>query len=144
METTSNSQARKEFKFSLLKRLYEQGRDRQDIIDFYRLIDWMMTLGLELQSEFDQQVTQYEETMKMPYITSIEIRGELKGKLLEAQQIVKRQLNRRVGELNPSLIKQVEVLPIEELEELTDAILDFSTVANLEEWLKARPKPVDS
>jgi len=53
-------------------------------------------------------------------------------------------LNRRVGELNPSLIKQVEVLPIEELEELTDAILDFSTVANLEEWLKARPKPVDS
>jgi hypothetical protein len=104
----------------------------------------MMTLGLELQSEFDQQVTQYEETMKMPYITSIEIRGELKGKLLEAQQIVKRQLNRRVGELNPSLIKQVEVLPIEELEELTDAILDFSTVANLEEWLKARPKPVDS
>ena len=72
--------------------------------------------------------------MKMSYITSIEI----SGKLSEAQLIVKRQLKRRVGELHPSLIKQVEALPIEELEELTDALLDFSTVANLEQWLKSR------
>lgn len=78
LETTSDRRARKDFKFSLLKRLYEQGRDRQDIINFYGLIDWMMTLSKELQSEFNQQVTQYEEEMKMPYITSIERSGDSK------------------------------------------------------------------
>jgi len=135
--------ARKEYKLSLIKRLYEQGRDRQDIINFYGLIDWLMTLTKKLQAEFNQQVTQYEEEMKMPYITSIERSGKLEGQLLEAQKLVKRQLKRRVGEIEKSLIKQVEALPIEALEELSEALLDFSTVANLEEWLKARPKPVE-
>ncbi len=135
LETTSDPQARKEFKFSLLKRLYEQGRDRQDIIDFYRLIDWMMTLGLELQSEFDQQVTQYEETMKMPYITSIERSGELKGE----QKVIIRLLNQRVGEIRPPLIEQIRKLSVEQLEELTDVLFTFSAVADLEQWLKARP-----
>ena len=144
LETTSNSQARKEFKFSLLKRLYEQGRDRQDIIDFYRLIDWMMTLGLELQSEFDQQVTQYEETMKMPYITSIEIRGEQRGELKGEQKVIIRLLNQRVGEIKPPLIEQIRKLSVEQLEELTDVLFTFSTVADLEKWLKARSKPVES
>lgn len=123
--------------------MYEQGRDRQDIINFYGLIDWLMTLTKKLQAEFNQQVTQYEEEMKMPYITSIERSGKLEGQLLEAQKLVKRQLKRRVGEIEKSLIKQVEALPIEALEELSEALLDFSTVANLEEWLKARPKPVE-
>jgi hypothetical protein len=144
LETTSNSQARKEYKFSLLKRLYEQGRDRQDIIDFYRLIDWMMTLGLELQSEFDQQVTQYEETMKMPYITSIEIRGEQRGELKGEQKVIIRLLNQRVGEIKPPLIEQIRKLSVEQLEELTDVLFTFSTVADLEKWLKARPKPLES
>jgi hypothetical protein len=135
--------ARKEYKLSLIKRLYEQGRDRQDIINFYGLIDWLMTLTKKLQAEFNQQVTQYEEEMKMPYITSIERSGKLEGQLLEAQKLVKQQLKRRVGEIEKSLIKQVEALPIEALEELSEALLDSSTVANLEEWLKARPKPVE-
>ncbi len=151
LETTNDRVARKVYKLALIKRLYEQGFSRVDIINLYNLIDWMMTLSKDLEREFQQELKQYEEEKKMPYITSIERagqlegeligeqRGELKGKLLEAQQIVKRQLNRRVGELNPSLIKQLDALPIEELEELTDALLDFSTVANLEQWLRARP-----
>jgi len=65
------------------------------------------------------------------------------GKELQTQQIVKRQLNRRVGELNSSLIQQVEALPIKALEELTDALLDFSSVTDLEQWLKGRPKLVN-
>jgi len=147
LETTSNSQARKEYKFSLLKRLYEQGRDRQDIIDFYRLIDWMMTLALELQSEFDQQVTQYEETMKMPYITSIEIRGEQRGEqrgeLKGKQDLILQMLNYRFSEIDPSLVAQIKTLASEQLGELVKAVFNFSTATDLEQWLKSRPKPVE-
>jgi len=119
-----------------------------------------MTLSKELEREFQQELKQYEEEKKMPYITSIERAGQLKGQLegeligeqrgeqrgelLEAQKLVKRQLKRRVGEIEKSLIKQVEALPVEELEELGEALLDFSTVANLEQWLKSKPKPVES
>jgi hypothetical protein len=145
LETTKNRRARKEFKLSLIKRLYEQGHDRQDIINLYGLIDWMMTIPDELQEEFNQQITQYEQEMKMPYITSIErsgeVKGEVKGKLIQTQQIVKRQLHRRIGEIDSSLIHQVEALPIEVLEELTDALLDFSTIADFEQWLENRSKP---
>jgi hypothetical protein len=141
LETTKNRRARKEFKLSLIKRLYEQGHDRQDIINLYGLIDWMMTIPEELQEEFNQQITQYEQEMKMPYITSIERSGEVKGKLIQTQQIVKRQLHRRIGEIDFSLIHQVEALPIEVLEELTDALLDFSTIADFEQWLENRSKP---
>jgi predicted transposase YdaD len=69
-----------------------------------------------------------------------EQRGELKGE----QKLVIKLLNRRIGELKPPVIEQIRKLPVEQLAELAEALLDFSTVANLEEWLKARPKPVES
>ena len=58
-----------------MRRLYEQGFSRQDIINLYEFIDWMMTLLTELQAEFQQELTQYEEEKKMPYITSIQSRS---------------------------------------------------------------------
>jgi hypothetical protein len=148
LETTDDRVARKVYKLALIKRLYEQGFSREDIINLYNLIDWIMTLTKDLEREFQQELSKYEEEKKMPYITSIEragqLKGQLKGELLEAQKLVKRQLKRRVGEIEKSLIKQVEALPVEALEELGEALLDFSTVANLEEWLKARPKQVEA
>jgi len=98
-----------------------------------------MTLSKNLEREFQQELNKYEEKRNMPYVTSI-VR---EGKLQQTQQIAKRQLNRRVGELDPDLIKQVEALPIEALEELTDALLDFSSVTDLQRWLQNRPTQVE-
>jgi hypothetical protein len=70
--------------------------------------------------------------------------GEQRGEQLEAQKLVKKQLKRRVGEIDKSLIEQVEALPIEALEELGEALLDFSIVTDLQKWLNSRPKPVES
>jgi predicted transposase YdaD len=111
-----------------------------------------MTLTKDLEREFQEELSNYEEDKKMPYITSIERAGQLKGELigeqrgelLEAQKLVKRLLTRRVGEIDKSLIKQIEALTIEALEELGEALLDFSNVTHLEEWLASRPKPVES
>lgn len=51
------------------------------------------------------------------------------------QRLVIRLLNRRIGEIDASLIELVRELPIEQLENLGEALLDFSTVADLEAWL---------
>ncbi|MEO1764945.1 MAG: DUF4351 domain-containing protein, partial [Cyanobacteria bacterium J06629_18] len=51
------------------------------------------------------------------------------------QRVIIRQLNRRVGEIDSSLIERVNGLSIEQLEALGEALLDFSEVADLEAWL---------
>ena len=51
------------------------------------------------------------------------------------QRLVLRLLNRRIGEIDASLIERVQGLSIEQLEALGEALLDFSEVADLEAWL---------
>ncbi|MBW4632948.1 MAG: DUF4351 domain-containing protein [Iphinoe sp. HA4291-MV1] len=51
------------------------------------------------------------------------------------QRLVLRLLNRRIGEVNASLIERIKGLSIEQLENLGEALLDFSSVADLEAWL---------
>jgi Domain of unknown function (DUF4351) len=52
------------------------------------------------------------------------------------QRLVLRQLNRRIGEINDLLIEQIQGLSIEQLENLGEALLDFSSVLDLEAWLQ--------
>jgi hypothetical protein len=51
------------------------------------------------------------------------------------QRLVIRQLNRRFGEIDTSLIEQIRSLSTDKLEQLAEALLDFSTVNQLEVWL---------
>lgn len=51
------------------------------------------------------------------------------------QRLVLRLLNRRIGEIDASLIERVQGLSIEQLENLGEALLDFSSVADLSAWL---------
>ncbi len=51
------------------------------------------------------------------------------------QRLVLRQLNRCIGEIDASLIERVQGLSIEQLENLGEALLDFSSIADLEAWL---------
>ncbi|NDJ25787.1 DUF4351 domain-containing protein [Nostoc sp. B(2019)] len=62
-------------------------------------------------------------------------RAKQEGKEEGQQDLIIRQLNRRFGEIDASLIEQVRELSIEQLEELGEALLDFSVVADLEVWL---------
>jgi len=56
------------------------------------------------------------------------------------QQLILRQLNRRLGEIEVSVIEQIQGLSIEQLESLGEALLDFAIVADLEVWLSQQPK----
>lgn len=50
--------------------------------------------------------------------------------------IVLRQLNRRVGNIPDAVLSQIQGLSVEQLEALADALLDFSTLADLQGWLQ--------
>ena len=64
--------------------------------------------------------------------------GEQKGQQLGEQQIILRLLKRRFGELELSLIGQIQGLSTDELESLGDVLLDFSEVGDLEIWLREK------
>jgi predicted transposase YdaD len=50
--------------------------------------------------------------------------------------IVMRQLKRKVGELNPEVEAKVRELEVAQLEELSEALLDFEDAENLTDWLR--------
>jgi hypothetical protein len=71
-ETRHDAEARKEWKFRLTRRLYEQGYERQAILNLFRFLDWIMELPEGLKQAFWAELEQYERERQMPYVTSIE------------------------------------------------------------------------
>lgn len=66
-----------------------------------------------------------------------EVRQELldEGRREEARSLVLRLLTRRVGQLPDPVRSHIESLAIAQLEALSEALLDFSNLFDLEAWL---------
>ena len=134
-QTRNNRQERLEWKLSLTRRLYQQGYQRQDVINLFRFIDWLMSLPKNLEQEFWREIRQLEEETRMPYITSVERLGIEQGMQREGATLVLRLLNRRFGQVTTSVEKQIRQLSVEQLEDLGEALLDFENEADLLHWL---------
>ena len=63
--------------------------------------------------------------------------GEARGEAREAAKMTLRLLNRRCGPLSEATTAQIQALPLEQLESLADALLDFQSPADLATWLAA-------
>ena len=63
--------------------------------------------------------------------------GKQQGEQQGEYQLIIRQLNRRCGVLTPSQETQIRKLPIPQLEALGDALLDFTSMSDLE-WLNTQ------
>ncbi|MEG4246231.1 Rpn family recombination-promoting nuclease/putative transposase [Microcoleus sp. MON2_D6] len=61
--------------------------------------------------------------------------GLLEGRKDEALSFLTRQLTRRIGSIAPETRKQIQTLSVEELEDLGEALLDFSEASDLTNWL---------
>ena len=64
-----------------------------------------------------------------------EAQGEARGRAAEAASVTLRQLNRRCGILTDATTARIQALPLEQLEALADALLDFTGPADLAGWL---------
>lgn len=63
--------------------------------------------------------------------------GQAEGRRAEAASMTLRQLTRRCGPLDDVTIARIQALPLERLEALANALLDFSGAADLAAWLAA-------
>ena len=57
--------------------------------------------------------------------------GEVRGRAAEAAVVTLRLLNRRCGPLSNATTARIQALPLERLEALAEALLDFSGPADL-------------
>ena len=64
-----------------------------------------------------------------------EIKGKTQGRIEEARSLTIRQLTRKLGNISPILLAKIEALSLERLELLGEDLLDFTSIANLEQWL---------
>ena len=65
-----------------------------------------------------------------------EAQGEARGRAAEAAAFTLRLLNRRCGPLTGATTTRIQALPLEQLEALAEALLDFSGPADLAAWLE--------
>jgi predicted transposase/invertase (TIGR01784 family) len=77
-------------------------------------------LGIELE-----QTRVYQEA---------KAEGKAEGESKERQLVI-RQLTRKLGSIQPQLQNRIDNLSIERVESLGEALLDFTSIADLESWL---------
>jgi hypothetical protein len=109
--TRQDLQSRKEWKFRLTRQLYEQGYERQDILNLFKFLDWIMELPQELKQAFRTELEQYEQERQMPYITSIEqmAKEEMAVKML--QENISVEIISRVTGRSPEALRQLQASP---------------------------------
>lgn len=118
-ETRNDAISRKEWKFRLTRGLYERGYERQDIINLFRFIDWILDLPEALKRAFRDELELYERENQMPYVTSIERMGIEQGiEQGEDRATQKIALNMLRKHIPLETIAEVTGLKIEQLQEL--------------------------
>ena len=144
--TTGNLQQREQWKWRLIRGLYDRGFERKQIIKLFEIIDNMMTLSTELQQSLESKIKQFEEEITMPLVSNIEWRGIERGKeigkeigaLQNARDFVKTVLQSRLGEV-PLAVEQYlnEVSVLSKLQEIVKLA---ATANSLEEFKQSLAK----
>jgi flagellar biosynthesis/type III secretory pathway protein FliH len=63
----------------LIRFLYQRDYTREQILAWFRVLDWMLRLPEDLDREFREELIAFEEETQMPYVTSVERIGIQKG-----------------------------------------------------------------
>jgi hypothetical protein len=97
---------------------------------------------LAFQAALDKIEDSKEKHTVMQLMTSWERKGRQEGRQVGRQEgqlaTIQRQLRVQVGKLTPARERDLQGLAQAQLAELAEALLDFSSLADLKRWLAAR------
>ena len=146
-ETRGDTASRLAWKRTLVRMLYERGYERQEVLELYRLLDWMLKLPKKEEALFQEDLRRIEEELAMPYVTAIERMGEERGFLRGKQEgkkqgleqgqkqgeikILKRLMSRQYGPLPDWVDERLKKATPEDLERWTDLVLDERSLDDL-------------
>ncbi|NEN88475.1 MAG: hypothetical protein F6K48_05865 [Okeania sp. SIO3H1] len=121
--TTSNLTEREEWKWLLVRSLYEKGLSKFDIINLFKFIDKMMALPPELQQNLESKINQYEEEQKMEFLSTMEERAIERGQQLGQQIGAKETCRQNIIDLLQVRFLSVSESLVETLNNIEDLTL---------------------
>ena len=134
--TTKDLTQREQWKWNLVRPLYQKGLTKFDIINLVKFIDKMMTLPPPLQLEFNHKLEQYEKELNMPFLSTIEElaeeRGQVKGAKETCQQNIFDLLGNRFGTVPEKLLETLK--EINDLMALKQLLVQTISVNSLDEF----------
>lgn len=108
----------------------EDGEQRQNIASCTGIL-----AGLRFEENLIRSLFREDIMKESVFYQSILKEGKDEGSKEEAQKLVLRLLNLTLGKLQPRLLNKIETLSLSQLEELAEALLDFTEPEDLEAWL---------
>lgn len=137
LQTRDDDNARFQRKLHLTRRLYERGLDRQQIIDLYRFLDWMLRLPEPLELRYTDAIFEIEENLKMPYVSFVERRGEARGQIHGAVLLLRDLLEQRFGPLSPEVTERLQAADLDRLRTWAERVI---TAGSLDEVFTDSPR----
>lgn len=126
---------RKDVKVALIRLLYERGYSRDQVVQLFIIIDWMLQLPSALEPEFVQAVYAIQEEKQMPYLNTIE-RYERKKAIDEGRHegvegMLRKQIALKFGELPEWADERIASAPDAQLEDWVAQILTANSLEDL-------------
>jgi len=128
-------QDRRRVKYECLRLMSRLNLDPAKMKLISGFIDTYLRLSPEEENLLKAEIATMEPTQQeviMEIVTSWMEQGIQQGELA----IIQRQLIRRLGGVTPQLQERLRLLSVTQLEDLAEALLDFSTEENLLIWLQ--------
>ncbi|WP_373190486.1 Rpn family recombination-promoting nuclease/putative transposase [Halomonas sp.] len=119
---------RKDVKVALIRLLYERGYSRDQVVQLFIIIDWLLQLPSALEPAFVQAVYAIQEEKHMPYVNTIErverekerqegrLEGQLEAKRETARNLIKLGVlsDEQIAEATGLVIADVQALRVED------------------------------
>ena len=148
---TRDGESRKDWKLRLIRLMYERGYGKVDVLELFRVIDWILRLPPALEQEFLKELYTYEKAQQMPYITSAERFGRQIGIELGREQgreqgleqgreegirrgeatLLLRLIELRFGAADQDVIRRIHEADSETLLHWSDRILTAQSLSEL-------------
>ncbi len=129
LETVGNPTQRLQSKLSLVRGLYERGYTKNQILELFRLIEWMMVLPKKLETSFRQEFKRILEERRVPYITGFE--RDAMAKM--GRESVVEALETRFEVVPPQVSDRLEA--IDDINVLKQLHKQSITIGSVEEFL---------
>ena len=126
--TRKKPEQRLRAKRDLVRHLYEGGFSKQDVLEIFWFMDWVMKLPEGLELQFKREMQEFEEESKMRYVTSIERIGRQEGRQEGRMAVVKRLLAKKFGEIPGWVDERLGESDEQELDLWAERTLDAPTL----------------
>ncbi len=140
LATRHDPEGRREVKIQVVKGLYRRGWSAEDVRQLFRVVDWLLELPATFQGEFQESLYTWEETMRMPYITSVERWGIEKGRREGFLESLAAVLESRFGASGKRLMSKVRDVPDDnKLKALLRTAAAAESLKEIRDLLKSHP-----